>query len=399
MKNAIAFAGSLNEYYFFLRLRSGFAEEGYTLTILSCKLSLWFISYFHKVPFVLTFNSNNKVANQHVRSTVDVFSGMIDETKAAQFYYGVYECAEKLHARKNISLVLIWNGHSVPSKALSVFAEQYHLETLFFELSNIPEKIFVDPKGVNAQSLVFHQPEILQSYPSDVSDYLEWKIRYVEQKRTERTTPLAVRSRKINNIFFLIDAVGITLFDLPKIGEMNFVKKILQFISRPLPALVFDQYDLQSGKYNFFPMQVSNDSQLIVNSTISQEEAIEWAVQQSKLQQRDLLIKPHPVERNQKMLEFLLDIKTRHGIYIVNMPTFQIVEHAQEVITINSTVGLESLIAGKKVKFLGNSFYPLLSGELLKNYLLGYLIDIDYFSGSSVPRKQVKEILSRRLLR
>jgi Capsule polysaccharide biosynthesis protein. len=50
------------------------------------------------------------------------------------------------------------------------------------------------------------------------------------------------------------------------------------------------------------------------------------------------------------------------------------------IYTINSTVGLESLILGKEVIVLGKAIYSAFDTEMLKKYIHSYLIDFDYFS-------------------
>ncbi len=65
---------------------------------------------------------------------------------------------------------------------------------------------------------------------------------------------------------------------------------------------------------------------------------------------------------------------------MVSYNTFQLIQNANSVITINSSVGLEALILEKNVKFLSKTFFDKLTNEFLVNYIINYLIDIDFFS-------------------
>ncbi len=395
MQTAVAFVGSHSDYNFFSRFYSGLYTKEFMLTLLTCKPSLWIYARMQNIPCTFIKNSNNVHINQNVHATTEVCSKEVNEREATRFYNGVFECLEKLNGINNISFVLIWNGHSIPTKAMAAYAQGKKIPTLFFELSNIPQKIFVDPVGVNAKSLLFQKPEILSQFAVDEEQYLAWREKYLEYKRAESATPLAMKSQKVSNVLMPIDAVAARFFDIPVIGNMNILKKLNEFSKRNGIKFQYDAYAYTSGQYNFFPMQLSNDSQLVFNSGISSQEAITVAYEQSRKQGRDLLIKPHPLERNKVVFEFLSSIRSKENVYIVNNPTTQIVEYSQEIITINSTVGLEGLIAEKKVTFLGNSFYRQFNSERLRNYVLGYLIDIDYFSNTPLSDKNIEELLSR----
>jgi len=78
--------------------------------------------------------------------------------------------------------------------------------------------------------------------------------------------------------------------------------------------------------------------------------------------------------------------------------TFNLILDAEEVVTINSSVGLEALILDKKVTFLGKSFYSELTLELLRNYILSYLVNIDYFSDDDIDINELDKVIKRCLL-
>ena len=81
-------------------------------------------------------------------------------------------------------------------------------------------------------------------------------------------------------------------------------------------------------------------------------------------------------------------------IIVTNSNTFELIQNARIVITINSTVGLEALILNKYVIFLGDTFYKNFDQERLKKYLLKYLINIEYFSNDKVDGSSLIKYIS-----
>ena len=75
----------------------------------------------------------------------------------------------------------------------------------------------------------------------------------------------------------------------------------------------------------------------------------------------------------------------------------KMIREAEKIITINSTVGLESILMGQKVEFLGRSFYQcfMKKREWLPKYILGYLVNIDYFGTNEITGNTLEECLRR----
>lgn len=86
----------------------------------------------------------------------------------------------------------------------------------------------------------------------------------------------------------------------------NLVSKIKEFLLYKTINFKYDNYDYKNRKYIFFPLQVSNDTQILIHSDIGIEKALEFAVIEAKKNNCDLVIKPHPAEKNSKFVENLL---------------------------------------------------------------------------------------------
>lgn len=387
---------SVGEFTFYQRIAQAADELGHTVIIITPKLSIHIGALARGITSHLIYQSGNTHRSQALDSTIEVKSAMTDELTATSHYNGVIECITSVHKTISIDLLLIWNGSTVPTAALAQFAEKNKIPTLFMELSNIPGKIFVDPKGVNAQSLLYSDPQILDRFPTvDEEIYDEWKMKYINAKRVQQTTPTAIYQKDINNLFFLVDAFGSNVMGLPAIGNMNLWSKIKEkILSRPR-FNNWDQYDINRGKYIFFPLQLSYDSQILFNSSMDNADGIRYCIAEGIKKGLDVIVKPHPTGIASTVLDQLAGMKNESPIIISNEPTMELIEKAEEVVTINSTVGLEAMIVGKKATFLGKSFYPLLHHEALKKYIMHYLIDIEYFSSESISAKMLERIIGR----
>jgi len=398
-RSIIAYAGARSDHDFFVRFVPELRRRGLELVLLTNKPSLMLRSAVRRIPCFLIHNAEPTGMNPVIDFTTDILSRSMKREAAELFFAGMMECLERIKREWEIEGTFIWNGSTLATTAVSVFAGANDIHTLYFELSNVPGRIFADPVGVNAQSRLFLHPEVVEEYPIGDEVFAAWREEYLSSKRRETTTDQARRSVRIQNILFPIDAASVALLDLPSTGEMNVIPKLRMLRSGNSVDYPYDQYDLVGNEYNFFPMQLSYDSQLLLNSTVTLQEAIDRAYEASRREHRDLLIKPHPVEDMDTIAPLLRSLRERTGIFIVQYPTMQIVELCRRVFTINSTVGLEGMIAAKEVTFFGHSFYPLLTGKRLKQYILGYLIDIDYYSNDSITEHQMNLLWLRMVSR
>ena len=131
-----------------------------------------------------------------------------------------------------------------------------------------------------------------------------------------------------------------------------------------------------SSLYYFVPLQTHNDFQLTVHSRFNNiEEFITEVMQSFALhapKDTMLLFKHHPQDRGRKDYNiFIADLSTTFGIsdriivvHDTHLPTC--LEHSIGTVTINSTVGLSSLIHNKPTITLGKAIYDI-EGITTKN--------------------------------
>jgi capsular polysaccharide export protein len=118
------------------------------------------------------------------------------------------------------------------------------------------------------------------------------------------------------------------------------------------------------GRYLFLPFQVDHDTQILHNSPWIRGMRHLFAEAESALDAcgdpaLHLVFREHPSTR--ALYPELHDRARAHGrLHFVNdRPLAEVIERSLAVATINSTVGVESLLLGRKVVTLGDAFYNI----------------------------------------
>lgn len=397
MKEIIVIPTFYRQVKFYLRLSESMIDLGYDFKFFVYKLSLYLILkkrganvfFIKKRDVDKDFIIDNKI----IKETVEYKSKQMSLLQGEILYRATYSLLEKKVDKKNIYAMFIWNGSTIDQKAASFFAQKYNIKTLYFEIANIPGKIFIDKRGTNAQSEIYSNIKILDEYVFDESIYEKWKSIYLKNKLKSHVIPQKRSVRSDIQIRFLIDLLG-SIF-ITRIGfNKNFmIYKIKQLINNVMYPLKYDSYDYKNKKYIFFPLQVSYDSQIVLNSSIDLLEAFKMVLDYAKKNNYDLVVKPHPQECNYSALvEFF---KYKNEFILLNDNTFLLMKYAEEIWTINSTVGLEALIMGKKIKILGKALYKDFKGDYLKKYISSYLLNIDFFDKKDISMEATKNIINR----
>jgi capsular polysaccharide export protein len=288
----------------------------------------------------------------------------------------------------------VWNGSNTAEKAVADWARENEIKCGFFEIANIPNKLFVDPWGVNAQSKLAKDPCILDGITIDDSFFEQWRNDFIQKKMINAFVPQSRNVVKIN---------WWTLFDKLLEGwfsntyeNISIFKKIENKIHSRSCVFKYDEVDLDEISYAFFPLQVSSDSQVVLNSSFNIEEALEKAIIISRERGLQLIVKPHPAENDLEIVKKIESVKDEYGFLFCNNNIFVLMSKADVVITINSTAGLEATILGREVITLGRSYYSKFDKVRLKQFISEYLVNVDYFNfNSPIDRCEVLKILDR----
>jgi len=205
----------------------------------------------------------------------------------------------------NPKLIIMWNGIKYPQYILNDLAKELEVKTMFFENGFLPDTTQADCKGVN----------YLNSVPREQSFYE--KLEYYKQPLPDKLIPRV-----------------------------------------PVRKLQGDEIDLNRD-YIFIPFQVNYDSQIIrfSPSIKSMEELFETVNEIADKFKIDFIFKVHPSDRVTDYSKLLK--KAKNNVYFAINPTNELIKNAKAVITINSSVGIESLLFNKRVISLGEAFYNI----------------------------------------
>ena len=363
---------------------------GYNLIFVSNKISIVVKSIINYNEYVLIKKSNLAENIPDLSKCFDVRTGLTSLSDAEVLYSSVYNTFIELQNKYRIEFVFIWNGLSIQTFGVSDFALKTSVKTRFFELSNIPGKLFVNPSGVNAKSSLYHNLSILDGYTSNKYEFEKWKKQYIEFKQKQFPPP-QVNVKKIQNYLFFIDLIGFYLLKLPANGQTNIWNKMKSLLKSRV-IIRYDDYSFSNNKFIFLPLQVNTDSQLTFYSNCSNIYAILFGFNLAKERNTDLVVKIHPAENDEKFINTILKMKKEVEFFLVNYSTTDLITYSQLVLTINSTVGLEAKIMNKEVLFLGKSIYCNMKYQHISNYIIRYLINVEYFSKDKIDIFSIKKI-------
>ena len=347
------------EAHFYLRFQEAAQALGFKIFFITDKYSCYRYLRkgltFNNEVFYITKSEKPSLNYPDFSRDIECKLGTFSGSELKETYRNSMMFLENL-PKKEIKYIFMWNGYRIIDHALEDYASLNKMKTLFFELANINGKMFIDPLGTNARSLLHKKPDILNTYKVDELAFKEWKKSYVNEKLKQSTVRQAKHTPlKIAACDYFLDAYG------------RFIKKGGCPIELPFNRLYkrffktnFDvkDLDLEELDYIFFPLQVSNDTQIVLNANCSLLQAVDKAVKKAEKKGCFLVIKPHPAEKNPTYIKDLLALTGSYDKVVFSFEnTFRLMKYANEVITINSTVGLESLILGRPTTIIGKAFY------------------------------------------
>ena len=387
-------ANNMLEYNFSVRIHRALARIGYDSIIITLKPSIFFRLKKNYITSHLIRKQYGNFDIPELDKLQKVCAYKVSRSDIKILYASIYKLVEKLINEKKIGVTFIWNGKGITSLPISDVAEKYNFPRVYLELSNLPGKLFVDPKGVNALSLLYENIDLLKNYEASEFQYQAWMIEYLKYKRNNPVIPQVNKSYIKHNWLYIIDYLSCKSSITPVSGDYTLLRKF--YTKLRIDPLKYYSYDLAlSTDYVFLPLQVDSDTQLVFNSSLSNIDAIKIAYNLSVSKSLELIVKPHPASFNKKETIEILTLKKKLGFSITNKNSFDLVNNAKEIVTINSSVGLDGLILDKKVSFLGQSFYSKLYREYLKNYFLNFLINIDFFGNEEIDPDELTRIFER----
>ncbi len=312
-----------SQYRYFKKLSNSLRLESRVIFFPSLNISLDGLKLLKKIDTKSILDIKIKEINIKYNSTI--YKLLYKYLLKLQIPWVTMNIYKELKEYRPNYLVL-WNGKKFHQALTLEVAKILDIKPIFFENGVLPNTTTMDFKGVNASN----------SLSKDIEFYknLEYKDR-----------------------------------ELPKVLEIRVSKKEKKEFNSKLPK-----------RYIFIPFQVSYDTQIIQHSPWIEDmfELFDIVEYLSKRLDIVFIIKEHPSDRVSNYNS--LYQKTDKNIRFSSENTQTLIENSLAVLTINSSVAMESLLFKKRVVVLGEAFFAIngiVKTALSKEEILRILKNID----------------------
>lgn len=324
----------------------------------------------------------------------EVEAGLLDRKDFVKGQGRIESFLERFLESNPVDGFYFWNGSSFVARAMGTYIKKLGIKTLYFEIGNFPGKLFADPDGVNIRSKFARCYRQMDRSDLDMGRFEGWVADFLAEKCKSHQVPQARISTGFN-WSYPIDMAGYYFGSAPWSERPRVLRRTLNYVFSRLIRYDFDEFDPDGQPFFFFPLQVSSDSQILWNSPIGILDALKEAAAMAAEAGVLLAVKPHPAEIDRLFVNRLAQLREELGFVFVNNNTFDLIRRSEKVITINSTVGLETMLCGKPLTCLGNPMYKDFTREDLAFYIQRYLLDIDFFDSQPLSGEQLNAILDR----
>lgn len=309
----IVFASSKGSQYRYFKTLCSMLQQNCALVTLVPTLAINFFGSGLNREIInqgIDFHIQRKKRKYHDYTFLPEWFWSLYRVRAQIKFSLIYLRFERFFSVHHPKVVGLWNGHRLPEMAIKAAAKRHNVKVAHFENGLLPDTTTLDFNGVNA----------FNSVPRKPSFYHEYLRR--QSVQSYRQESLEVREAHKNR------------------KELN--RSVLSVTDR----------------YVFVPFQVNFDSQLIINSPQfpSNEHLYRLLDDASNLltdPDIKIVIKEHPSDP--RIYSDLHELNSR--IVFSTDNTEALIRNAEAVITLNSSVGLESIMLEKRVVVLGNACF------------------------------------------
>lgn len=358
-----------------------------------------FVKSEFSVKFITGYGRSGNINEDVVGRSIDVAAGFQTKCQAISIYSEAMRLMIEEVAGFSRVLIFGSNGYHTTDFAIRKISESRpNINTLFTEYGNIPGKTLIDVQGCNIKSFIYQRPDIALKDCSGFG-FDEWVRKFVGDKDSSSTIIQAAKKRSFKDVVDRISGVIKDYFyRVPSehlLAIRNFRIRMLFEKLRPIDysLLLFDVEF--SDEFVLFPMQVLNDSQLLLNSEIGIDLAISKAIDLASSMNCKLVVRPHPAETDRRVLPLLKKYLGDGNFIVSNSNTWDLVKRCKAVVTINSTVGLEARLIGKSVFFLEKNLFSELTNDQLAKYLTDYLLSVPLRGDYDVTLEMAEYIAGR----
>ncbi|PLS01490.1 capsular polysaccharide export protein, LipB/KpsS family [Neobacillus cucumis] len=266
-----------------------------------------------------------------------------------------------------IDVICLFNGYHWIDQITKYLADKKGLRVVYFEDGLFrPYTVTCDPTGINAASSISRDPHFYEAVNFDQNRLNSFLYKPEH--------PLFLKSKK-ENLFKVALVKSLSMFGA-LIGlhpnyyvHINLWQAIKYFIFKIMFSRRKNDVFTLPEEYVFVPFQVSRDTQIFYNSPRikNMEEFLDYVYQAvvrfNKENNRNLklIVKEHPEDMSRNNYK---DLKNRYKeindvLFVEKCNMKKVIENAEAVITINSTVGIEALTKNQRVLTLGEALYNI----------------------------------------
>lgn len=377
----------------FLRMKSGLSEHGWDMIVVSHRVSVWLSAriagttcYLLRPP-----DPSGPSAEFVVVDTPAVKLERLSVDQARYVADSVHQTLMRIFSAHPVHAIGLWNGLHVEGRVVTAIARSKGLKTIYFELGNIEPQLFIDPEGVNAASRLARNPGILRSFSVTESEVSDWQLQLRGRCEERRPLPQSLSAGTLS-FWSLLDRAANALLRIPqpmpnRTGEA-IRRKLFSCFWKQVPEIH------PKGRYVFLPLQLGEDTNLVLFSQIDNFDAVEHAARRAQELGLRLVVKPHPAERDAAFVSQVRAICEKNGYLLTKWNTIDLLLNSEEVFVINSSVGLHAVALGKKLTILGNAFYRDFSSRDVVAYAKKYLLDFDPFGSQPASPDAIDRIVA-----
>ncbi|MCD6594794.1 hypothetical protein J7L68_03880 [bacterium] len=315
---------------------------------------------------ILSSDELNSITEYHIKFLSYKYSNLDLESSVKERAIAQASDFKMFFEKNKIDMVLIFNGSFYPSAAASVIAKKMGLATEFFENGFFPYTTQMDPFGVNYSSSTGKiGADFFKNIEIDRNKLDEIREMYFSKKSPpyakNNDYPIDFLTKFYAKFIFLKYRGFHLSYFLP-----TFVRKILNIKMQgecdSLPSYKNQPDSLPDKPFIFIPLQVHDDSQIMNFSPFIENmqhfiDVIYRAVEDVFDDELAIVVKEHPVDVRRGYDYPEIREKYPDIYWFRNYDIKEIIEKCRFVITVNSTVGLESLLFYKPVVVLGKAVY------------------------------------------
>lgn len=313
--------------------------------------------YNNKVTSILNENEYLSINNQELDDETVCFRTMFRHNqKHLKLYRKLISWYINIYNKNQITTIIVFNGTKIYQSAAVYAAKKQGIQVIYLENGYLPNTLQVDPNGINFNNSLIRRfySEIDTIIPAN---YIE--INNYIKKISQGKDTLASERKSIN---WWLGCAHDLLLD-PIIHPLLWRPSLYQYIRSKLvnnkPSRICGNIP---NKYILLALQVEGDSQHILHCPQfkGMKNAIKACVVARNIVTPNLpiVVRPHPLEpRPAGAYEFATS--ANNVIWDESATLESAIDNAEFVCTINSSVGFQALLAGKKVFTLGQACYVL----------------------------------------